>query len=186
MIMATEDLHGFTSPYSGIAKKLETPLQIGLPYDSGAGELPDPYPGLFTALWDTGATSSAIKNAIAQQLGLPSIGETFTMGVGGAYRSKRYLASLYLPNMIALPEIALTGCDDSLAISVLIGMDVITLGDFLVNTYKGKTTFSFQMPAARALDLELINNGLPTILMGRNDPCPCGSGKKIKHCCGVR
>ncbi|HOG24499.1 MAG TPA: SEC-C metal-binding domain-containing protein [Candidatus Omnitrophota bacterium] len=21
--------------------------------------------------------------------------------------------------------------------------------------------------------------------MGRNDPCPCGSGKKYKKCCGV-
>jgi preprotein translocase subunit SecA len=21
--------------------------------------------------------------------------------------------------------------------------------------------------------------------VGRNDPCPCGSGKKFKHCCGV-
>jgi preprotein translocase subunit SecA len=20
--------------------------------------------------------------------------------------------------------------------------------------------------------------------IGRNDPCPCGSGKKYKHCCG--
>ncbi|WP_418450642.1 SEC-C metal-binding domain-containing protein [Blautia sp.] len=20
--------------------------------------------------------------------------------------------------------------------------------------------------------------------MSRNDPCPCGSGKKYKHCCG--
>lgn len=20
---------------------------------------------------------------------------------------------------------------------------------------------------------------------GRNDPCPCGSGKKFKHCCGA-
>jgi uncharacterized protein YchJ len=22
--------------------------------------------------------------------------------------------------------------------------------------------------------------------VGRNDPCPCGSGKKYKHCCGAR
>ncbi len=22
-------------------------------------------------------------------------------------------------------------------------------------------------------------------LLGRNDPCPCGSGKKYKHCCGA-
>jgi len=21
--------------------------------------------------------------------------------------------------------------------------------------------------------------------VGRNDPCPCGSGKKYKHCCGA-
>jgi hypothetical protein len=21
--------------------------------------------------------------------------------------------------------------------------------------------------------------------VGRNDPCPCGSGKKHKHCCGL-
>ncbi|MEM1062359.1 MAG: SEC-C metal-binding domain-containing protein [Planctomycetota bacterium] len=21
--------------------------------------------------------------------------------------------------------------------------------------------------------------------MGRNDPCPCGSGKKFKKCCGA-
>ncbi|MBI4324098.1 MAG: SEC-C domain-containing protein [Chloroflexi bacterium] len=20
--------------------------------------------------------------------------------------------------------------------------------------------------------------------VGRNEPCPCGSGKKFKHCCG--
>jgi hypothetical protein len=25
--------------------------------------------------------------------------------------------------------------------------------------------------------------GLPDIQTGRNDPCPCGSGKKYKHCC---
>jgi hypothetical protein len=25
---------------------------------------------------------------------------------------------------------------------------------------------------------------LPTLKPGRNDPCPCGSGKKFKRCCG--
>ena len=32
------------------------------------------------------------------------------------------------------------------------------------------------------------NNSSPFIRsekkVGRNDPCPCGSGKKYKHCCG--
>lgn len=26
----------------------------------------------------------------------------------------------------------------------------------------------------------------PVSKPGRNDPCPCGSGKKFKKCCGVR
>jgi uncharacterized protein YecA (UPF0149 family) len=24
-----------------------------------------------------------------------------------------------------------------------------------------------------------------TMIPGRNDPCPCGSGKKFKKCCGL-
>src|SRR5579864_8057230 len=24
-----------------------------------------------------------------------------------------------------------------------------------------------------------------SIRLGRNDPCPCGSGRKVKRCCGV-
>lgn len=35
----------------------------------------------------------------------------------------------------------------------------------------------------RALSLKTVR--LPTSKPGRNDPCPCGSGKKYKKCCGV-
>lgn len=34
----------------------------------------------------------------------------------------------------------------------------------------------------RAVDREL-NKPVPKIKIGRNDPCPCGSGKKYKFCC---
>jgi len=37
-------------------------------------------------------------------------------------------------------------------------------------------------------DLEILLNPSKTIIaekkVGRNDPCPCGSGKKYKKCCG--
>ena len=37
-------------------------------------------------------------------------------------------------------------------------------------------------------ELELLQNWPKTTLaetkVGRNDPCPCGSGKKYKKCCG--
>jgi preprotein translocase subunit SecA len=28
-----------------------------------------------------------------------------------------------------------------------------------------------------------VKRSVPKV--GRNDPCPCGSGKKYKHCCGA-
>ncbi len=38
-------------------------------------------------------------------------------------------------------------------------------------------------------DLEKLLNlptpAVKTITTGRNDPCPCGSGKKYKHCCMI-
>jgi preprotein translocase subunit SecA len=32
------------------------------------------------------------------------------------------------------------------------------------------------------LDLAPVRRDLPKV--GRNEPCPCGSGKKFKNCCG--
>ena len=29
------------------------------------------------------------------------------------------------------------------------------------------------------------DKGFPGAGIGRNDPCPCGSGKKYKKCCGA-
>lgn len=38
-------------------------------------------------------------------------------------------------------------------------------------------------------DLDILLNPTKTITaeekVGRNDPCPCGSGKKYKQCCGT-
>jgi uncharacterized protein YecA (UPF0149 family) len=35
-------------------------------------------------------------------------------------------------------------------------------------------------------DGEIVADGpvVATVKVGRNDPCPCGSGKKYKKCCG--
>jgi uncharacterized protein YecA (UPF0149 family) len=43
---------------------------------------------------------------------------------------------------------------------------------------KGKTT---KKTAAKKKSKKKV---LPEIKVGRNDPCPCGSGKKYKKCCG--
>ena len=37
---------------------------------------------------------------------------------------------------------------------------------------------------AEKLDSSLSSQTQSIQKVGRNDPCPCGSGKKYKHCCG--
>jgi hypothetical protein len=44
------------------------------------------------------------------------------------------------------------------------------------------------VPEEKVLPKLYNNDGLPFVIgskkIGRNDPCPCGSGKKYKKCCG--
>ncbi len=41
-----------------------------------------------------------------------------------------------------------------------------------------------QMQMFREKESEKFNYPVISSKTGRNDPCPCGSGKKYKHCCG--
>jgi preprotein translocase subunit SecA len=39
------------------------------------------------------------------------------------------------------------------------------------------------MPAAPSEQAQTVRRDMPKV--GRNEPCPCGSGKKFKHCHGT-
>ncbi|MCA8995356.1 MAG: anaerobic sulfatase maturase [Planctomycetaceae bacterium] len=39
-------------------------------------------------------------------------------------------------------------------------------------------------PQKRTHSVEKAHHSLPHQIVGRNDPCPCGSGRKFKKCCG--
>ena len=91
------------------------------------------------------------------------------------------MIDVYLPNQVAVRGVeavespSLAELDD-----VLIGMDIIGLGDFAVSNFRGKTTFTFRIPSLKEIDF-----GPTPAKVGRNDPCPCGSGKKYKKCHGA-
>jgi predicted aspartyl protease len=139
------------------------------------------------ALWDTGATTSLIRPEIAAELQLHSLGKIFISTPSEKdIPSNVYSVNLYLPNRTVVNQIRVSegvpsNCD------MLIGMDVINLGDFAVTNYNGRTVFSFRMPSMDTIDF-VKNSHIPPIIndqkTGRNDPCPCGSGRKYKHCHG--
>jgi preprotein translocase subunit SecA len=86
--------------------------------------------------------------------------------------------------MLYVTEGILSGTD------VLIGMDIISKGDFSITASQQKTKFSFQIPSTHDTDyvkeynLQAHTPVVKDKVPGRNDPCPCGSGKKYKQCCG--
>ena len=70
---------------------------------------------------------------------------------------------------------------------VIIGMDILGLGDFSVTHFGGETVFSFCVPSRKCIDfvqdIGSFNKSHPP---SRNAPCSCKSGKNYKSCCGCR
>lgn len=169
---------------TGILNVLKTDCGVSLPYDpKNGGEEPVRYK--FNGLWDTGATCSVISKDVVRRLNLSPIGKVKAYNANGSCDVNTYLVNLYLPNNVAFSFVTVTegvlnGTD------ILIGMDIITKGDFSVSNFKGKTCFSFRIPSNWENDFLKNTSATPYIKdrrPGRNDPCPCGSGKKYKNCC---
>jgi uncharacterized protein YchJ len=95
-----------------------------------------------------------------------------------------YLVCFYLPNGACFDNVQVTDIDeDFVGFDALIGMDIMSNGDFAVTNTNGKTTFSFRVPPLKEIDfVEEAHSIQPKI--GRNDPCPCKSGQKYKKCHG--
>jgi predicted aspartyl protease len=179
----------FTIRYNGLSRQLVSDVRIISAVDENGNENRD-FSGEteFKALWDTGASCSLISPSVAQKLQLASFGKERMMTPSGEAITNVYCISVLLPNDAAVGEvIVFEGIPASF--DMLIGMDIIGLGDFAVSNYSGKTTFSFRIPSGCEIDFVnhsyLMPRGSDKI-QGRNEPCACGSGKKYKNCCGSR
>ena len=144
---------------------------------------------LFQAVWDTGATATVITEKVVSECVLKESGETELHGVLGSETTPTYLVDVFLPNKVRVVEVTVAKAPLTGDSEILVGMDIIGTGDFAVSSYKGKTSFSFRIPSMEQIDFLPPENrpgSTPRIgrKVGRNDPCPCGSGKKFKKCCG--
>ena len=99
-----------------------------------------------TALWDTGATGSAISPAVAQSMNLIPFKRTKVIGVNNTSIVDVAKVSIGLPNMVMVEEVNVMICNLNQGFDVIIGMDIILLGDFSISNGGGKTLFSFALP----------------------------------------
>ena len=95
------------------------------------------------AIWDTGASGSAITKKVAQQLGLVPTGMAQVNTANGIATQNTYTIDIGLPNKVIIQGIIATEIDALAAgCDALIGMDVITLGDFSITNHNGSTCMS--------------------------------------------
>ncbi len=142
-------------------------------------------------LWDTGATASVITTSVVTALELKATGITNMQGVNEIKQSNLYYLTVILNNDKIRLNLRVSECpkiSNIDSIGILIGMDIISKGDFAITNYQGKTIMSFRVPSFQVIDfVKGTKQNTPvvkTAIPSRNSPCPCGSGKKYKHCCG--
>ena len=143
-------------------------------------------------IWDTGATGSVITTKVINLLGIKPSGIVEVHTANGTVLKNTYDINIKLPNNVIVNNVVATEADAlSGGCDALIGMDIITLGDFSITNYNNSTCMSFRMPSQKEVDFVKQVTHINTIIenhikSGRtsNSKCICGSGKKFKNCHG--
>lgn len=65
----------------------------------------------------------------------------------------KYMIDIILNNEVVVKNVPVMDSEiGNQGIDVLIGMDIITIGDFAVSNYRGKTQFTFRIPSQANID----------------------------------
>lgn len=105
------------------------------------------------AQWDTGATGSCISHEVVSKLGLTPFGKQSVLTPSGEGIVDTYLVEVILPNNVMVSDLLVGDSEiGKQGIGILIGMDVISKGDFSVSNKDGKTIFTFRMPSLQVTD----------------------------------
>ena len=102
------------------------------------------------ALWDTGATNTCISTSVVEKLHLIATGEGTIKTPSGSDKRGTYLVDIILPNNVTVPQVMVFDTEiGNQGLDMLIGMDIISQGDFAISNYQGTTMFSFRYPSVK-------------------------------------
>jgi hypothetical protein len=90
---------------------------------------------------------SAITPGIAKKLNLTSTNRIKVNGIGNYSFADIVRVSMRLPNLVELKNVRISVLNLVKDVDMLIGMDIIRLGDFSISNGSGETLFTFVMPS---------------------------------------
>jgi hypothetical protein len=131
---------------------LNTPCRVTAAFDLAVH--PHPEPVEFTACWDTGTAITRITERVVDACGLKPAGLTNVWGTtsNDMFEVPEYLVGIQLLNNVVFPMLRAPLCFIRSGCDVLIGLDIITRGDFVITNKGGTTIFSFCYPSVRQTD----------------------------------
>jgi predicted aspartyl protease len=132
----------FKQEYQKLSRRLITEAELFI----ASPEMPDRKGIKVKALWDTGASGTVITPEVSKELGLVPIDRIRVAGVNNVSIADVVEVSIGLPNRVMVEDVNVMICDLKQDIDMLIGMDIILLGDFSISNGDGKTLFSFAIP----------------------------------------
>ena len=99
-----------------------------------------------------------ITQAVVDQCGLQPIGTTtVSLAMHDIPDAEVFLVNIYLPNQVAIPALRVIKLAPKSG-DVLIGMDIISSGDFALTHPGRKTKFSFRVPSQANIDFVAETN----------------------------
>lgn len=104
------------------------------------------------AIWDTGASGCCITSKVVQDLGLEPYAKMNVLTAAGEIMQNAYLVCFHLPNNLSVNLRVTEVASLPNKFEALIGMSVISHGDFTISNFEGRTCLSFRMPSKARTD----------------------------------
>ena len=148
-----EPVFAFTTSGQSILRELVNEVVVSDAFDIKVRPAPPPEKTkTYRAIWDTGATNTCVTPKVVADLNLFPSGKTTILGVTSKEEASTYFISLGLPNKTGFSTIRVVEARNIQGADVLIGMDVITMGDLAISNFNNQTVFSFRMPSIEKID----------------------------------
>jgi predicted aspartyl protease len=98
------------------------------------------------ALVDTGATNTSISDRLAVSLGLKVIEQCEVGAAGSIHIANVYMIDVLLRNMVEFTNIRSAEFIENGKFDIIIGMDILTMGDLAITNHDNRTVLSFRVP----------------------------------------
>jgi hypothetical protein len=102
-----------------------------------------------------------------------------TQTAAGAHDVETYLINIGLPNGIGFQALKVSKANLGAGLDVLIGMDIISSGDFSITNHNNSTVFSFRVPSSHTIDfVKEHQEGMIRLKMAQSGKGGFRQGKK--------